>query len=395
MKKLYDVKFYNVGQGLFAELNLELEGKDTFRVVYDCGTLNKQTYMQSALQEFTEQSKKPIDLLVLSHFDRDHISGVIGLISCVEVKLIMLPMASRDLRIAASLLKRGYQYNMKNWELDTLKDPVGTLSEFHKFHHLDSEGPKYIFVNPAQSEDLFDRYQDSQTLENNMLLDIDGLPSISQIRSGDSLKIGGYDFLISFYNDLRAPMVSSSFSSSVSQIIRNLTDEYKSNHEKRLAFEDLRELFQMTFNGSARLKNIISLFAYIRPDFGTEKPVVRIRKEESKVPSRVEYKPMVGQFGALFTGDGYVENETVFEELKKALKFEKNIAILQVMHHGSKSNWYRGLAQSFSPILSVFSSDPDRKTTRHPHESVLKDFVRYGAICVDKDNSCEITVIKE
>lgn len=393
MKKLYDVKFYNVGQGLFAELNLELEGKDTFRIVYDCGTLNKQIYMRNALQEFTERSKKPIDLLVLSHFDRDHISGVLDLISRVEIKLIMLPMASHDIRIAASFLKRGYQYNMARWELETLSDPVKKFSEEHERYHPESPQTKFIFVNSAKP---YESNEDIPTLEvEGPTLSPIQLPRVSKIPSGYPLGIGNYEFLISFYNDIRVPPTAPNFELNVSNITSILTDSSSSPEVKKQAFEELRELFQTTFKGSARLKNIISLFTYIRPAFAKENVGVRLVKEESKVPSRVEYNPTVGRFGALFTGDGYIESETVFEELKKALKFENNIAILQVMHHGSKSNWYRGLAQSFSPVLSVFSSDPDRKTTRHPHESVLKDFVRYGAICVDRDNSCEITVIKK
>jgi hypothetical protein len=49
--------------------------------------------------------------------------------------------------------------------------------------------------------------------------------------------------------------------------------------------------------------------------------------------------------------------------------------------HGSSYNWYKGLAGSVQPALSVFSSDPDRggKMHRsHPHSEVWNDFAPTG-----------------
>jgi beta-lactamase superfamily II metal-dependent hydrolase len=56
------------------------------------------------------------------------------------------------------------------------------------------------------------------------------------------------------------------------------------------------------------------------------------------------------------------------------------------MHHGSKYNWYKGLAADLSPAISVFSSDPNH-SWGHPHAEVLRDFWPYGAVQVDSHKS--------
>jgi beta-lactamase superfamily II metal-dependent hydrolase len=54
------------------------------------------------------------------------------------------------------------------------------------------------------------------------------------------------------------------------------------------------------------------------------------------------------------------------------------------MHHGSETNWHKGVAAVFKPLFSVFSSDPNRKKWGHPHAAVLRDFWNYGPIQADK-----------
>ena len=63
-------EFWNVGQGLFSSGRIQMGDALAFHWVYDCGTSSSQQLIQNAV------NKGSIDLLVLSHFDKDHISGV-------------------------------------------------------------------------------------------------------------------------------------------------------------------------------------------------------------------------------------------------------------------------------------------------------------------------------
>jgi len=56
------------------------------------------------------------------------------------------------------------------------------------------------------------------------------------------------------------------------------------------------------------------------------------------------------------------------------------------MHHGAESCWYDGLAEDINPFMSIFSADSTRKRG-YPHAKVLRDFLTYSPILVDKKNS--------
>lgn len=68
--------FWPVGQGLFYTGII-----DDFTMVYDVGTLSKQTFLKKQIEIFEGEldyyhQNKVIDVLFLSHYDRDHINGI-------------------------------------------------------------------------------------------------------------------------------------------------------------------------------------------------------------------------------------------------------------------------------------------------------------------------------
>ena len=70
-----------VGQGLFTQFDV-YAGDATFRVVYDCGsfTSGRGSPLDGAIRLLRD---RPIDLLIISHFHYDHISGVPKLLDVV------------------------------------------------------------------------------------------------------------------------------------------------------------------------------------------------------------------------------------------------------------------------------------------------------------------------
>lgn len=62
-------------------------------------------------------------------------------------------------------------------------------------------------------------------------------------------------------------------------------------------------------------------------------------------------------------------------------------ALFQVMHHGSRHNWHKGVAAKIAPDVSIFSSDTGHRRFGHPHAEVLRDFWGFGAVQVDRYRS--------
>jgi len=79
-----------VGQGGFHSAQITLRDR-TFRYVYDCGS-NQAHALRRELNRFAEEVGPGIvDLLVLSHLDRDHVNGVDKLLSVHDVATVLLP----------------------------------------------------------------------------------------------------------------------------------------------------------------------------------------------------------------------------------------------------------------------------------------------------------------
>lgn len=83
-----DVRFtvLDVGQGQC--LLVQAEGKTC---MVDCGGSSDSEAADAAAETLLSQGISQLDMLVLTHYDRDHAGGVSGLLSRVKVKLLVLP----------------------------------------------------------------------------------------------------------------------------------------------------------------------------------------------------------------------------------------------------------------------------------------------------------------
>lgn len=89
--------FHPVGQGAFySEVFFDQKGGQV--VVYDCGTETGINAMQIPLDKQIDLFKssfvrnQQIDILFISHFHADHISGIDRLLANVKVKATIIPM---------------------------------------------------------------------------------------------------------------------------------------------------------------------------------------------------------------------------------------------------------------------------------------------------------------
>lgn len=103
MSIVVEQTFHPVGHGTFHTGRARYHGEPgSFSWVYDCGSKRRST-LAPAIQAFSRSlrgTQSQIDLLVISHFDDDHINGVESLLATFSVKWLALPYTDLASRLA-------------------------------------------------------------------------------------------------------------------------------------------------------------------------------------------------------------------------------------------------------------------------------------------------------
>ncbi|WP_316835021.1 hypothetical protein [Pedobacter nutrimenti] len=121
-------KLHPVGQGFFYTCTIKSPNAvKPFRFVFDCGSLNKknaEVEVDQYLRHNFPSVEKTLDLLIISHFDEDHINFLPRLLKEVQVKKIIAPFISLEERLVLALRAKAYQKRGKANEMDdqTLTD---------------------------------------------------------------------------------------------------------------------------------------------------------------------------------------------------------------------------------------------------------------------------------
>ncbi len=144
------LKFHPVGQGQFSS-GIISNTEDSFRYVYDCGTVSKQKFLNEAINDLfgceicKQATSLELDMVVISHFDEDHISGLKQLLMRFQVNTLLLPLTSLDQRLAAAFAKG---VNVSGQYMRFLIDPVAYVNSL-------PHPPKcIILVPPSNIADL-------------------------------------------------------------------------------------------------------------------------------------------------------------------------------------------------------------------------------------------------
>lgn len=153
--------YHNAGQGLFYSINgRERVGGREFTVVYDCGsTTIKQ--IKKAIKGFEEKTeRKTIDILVISHFHKDHINGLRELISRNKIIEIIIPYlhpVERIIVFAALMADSGMEFDdFSRSDVGRLVlNPVDFMEDLFKSKNASTMGnpkPKITIVITGKEE---------------------------------------------------------------------------------------------------------------------------------------------------------------------------------------------------------------------------------------------------
>lgn len=391
-----EVKWWPVGQGLFMSGRLSAKTGGHFNWVYDCGSSSGAKERNDAIKKYRSQlANKPIDLVVLSHFDEDHINGIVALVKGLHIKTLLLPYLPLWHRL---LIAIGSGLTEDSELMPFYVNPASYLESLEE-----GQIDEIVFVPATEPDDVvplaedapdFDRPIQGGEVDSRLPVTEDkadpALASEKKIRVCILARRGRitvsalWEFVP--YNDASMwPSVSSTFINRVSVVARAFCAKPK---WRKVALKILKRIYQKTFGVGSIPANVISLFLYSGP-VGKQ---LQFGKRWSSTP--LGYDHCRDNLAQLATGDGYLDTPARLTAMRSFFSPDRmrRVGLFQVMHHGAEPNWHVGLANIIKPAASIFSSDPNF-THGHPNAKVLRDFWPWTAICVDKNKLFKISVV--
>lgn len=333
--------FHPIGQGAFYS-----ERIDNFTMVYDCGSVSeKQNQKKVISQSFSKDDN--IDVLVISHFDEDHINLIPILKETVrEIQMVIYPLMEPELKACI----------LSTYEDKDLYDIVLNPQEYFN-------GAKIIWIEPATGEDN-NNYADERPRYS-----IENLEDGQRIESGKEISIpnsADWIFIPYNYDDgtkcrLITELFKETFKDGKDFDIDNIADSLSKQQVRR----KIRDIYKDKGIGGTN-KN--SLLMYSGP---IKKNTHYIRHCNLRPCCHFLFHCFEPYAGCIYTGDATLDYNILTWIRKIKTSFE--VGTIQIPHHGSSKSFKISLLDGglFHCVISVGKNN----THKHPSCKVLADIL--------------------
>lgn len=380
---------YAVGHGFFHAATVTVDGLHTlppFHYIYDCGAKKVRGLLAPAIDDFCETLEdRPIDLMILSHFHWDHISGLDILLARKEVRRVAIPylVESERLLLIGQLLTKS---EARLDEIQMAANPGGWLQRRgveSVITILTTDGaPPTPEVRDARPQD---EGQGSWALRTAAAVPVRGdtrighrTPLRAFIGRRPALDFHFYCWQARTMHDLMAEAWDSDGPPSMAEL---LDPEHLA---RNLRSSKLRRRLIRCYSAVTRRKtlNWTTLCALIFP--GAD--ALPGGYEISLGAARLLFPPIwPNDMGWLGTGDLELGREAVRDEFLAHYKEASPVALLSLPHHGSILNFDSKLVSHFKPGLT-FATVP-AGSAKHPDPRVLRAVKREGVDVFLVDNN--------
>ncbi|MBA6118884.1 hypothetical protein EGJ22_18295 [Pseudomonas sp. p99-361] len=402
MKNWYSgYNFHPVGQGLFTSGVFQLEGADPYWWVFDCGTylkkhqvdLTKEIDQLSHSVTISRPKRAPkLDMVFISHFDRDHINGLLELLAKFEVGRLVLPYIPLGLRISIAMEVRASTFS--DWQLFVI-DPVKYIASAQNINvervavvlPASVQMPENQDILPITSDDGV--FIEPPPLRRPTIVDegyIAGNYPVEWLSPSTRFNIKGIWEFIPYNDSYLKVHATVPFQKAIGKLTSTLLDPaYLGNRGAVKA--SMERIYNKTFGASPRLRNLISLFVYAGPINCTATEGYAYNTSNELTPAHWELLNKIrypyywhwfhrrarvgGAKSLLLTGDGSLSTSRQLEQLVNYLGQSRIdcIQVFQVMHHGARTSWSDEVAEVIAPEFSVFCAFPFGSHP-HPHPAV-------------------------
>lgn len=391
-------KFHSVGNGTF-KLGI-VESQDTrenFKWVYDCGSTSMTT-LNRVLGAITRRGwPESIDMLVLSHFDNDHVNGVEEILKHCRVKTLVLPFSewAQTVREISVMGKKGTSPSTALMQLNPVKWLASRNFDTHVEEivliqgGMDTSPVPYGDDEPEPEPRDFQQDDDVRRFSQNYFSlgsAMSGASRVRILRHDRSIQALNSDFEFVFYNaekdfaalgliekrngqwyakhsgsllsDVKTDIQNTIMSINLHQPLSKMPTGWR---------KTLKNCYENHFGHSGKAKNNISLCMYAAPIRATPCQFYVSNYYHVALYAKM---PTV-RLATLCTGDIHLTS-SVISDIQNHLGTQRwnRIGLVQVPHHGSQHSWEPGNASLLAPAQFVHCASG---TKHHPHPIVQAD----------------------
>ncbi|MBU7046671.1 MAG: MBL fold metallo-hydrolase [Theionarchaea archaeon] len=400
--------FHDVGQGLFYSGDV-----GGFNFVYDCGSF-KRNYIEDAVESYKDMlNKKPVHLLVISHFHQDHVSGLDSLLKNLAVGDVVIPYFTPLERLIMALKREIFP----DWYYNFLMDPVPFLFERGVKRVIVVGGekgdsgfpPSKTPPYPPKNLDEIKQYKEDITEVSdesmNTIVDISGMPESNTLKDliekNDKNWIEYKNFHIKDHSGNVNAFFWWVFRFFNYKVGKGKLDQFKiclkrqkvspldpaslkSAITNTVIRERIRDCYKKISN---RDLNDTSLAVYHGPLGQNESDFCVDCGEGLSFNYKCQhYKPLLSrdkcnhfcgtQIGQLLTGDIGLKRGKYREFKRHYDNYLDTVSITQIPHRGSKNNWREQVVHDVKNCKHWVSSSGYPSFYSHPHTVVALDVLR-------------------
>lgn len=420
-------RFHAAGHGTFLTGLFLTDHQPFFSWVYDCGSRRAKP-LDDAMDMLKKSSlwPDPIDMLVLSHFDDDHVNRIEKLLTQRKVKCLVLPFSEWQQRLREVVIggKKGVSPSTALLQLD----PVGWLealglSERVKTIMLVQGGspdpdalpldPMPLPTEPNPNLEAFDPTdKDAVRMRSELALGQKGKNSSVEIKSVSHrtpMRARTLPMEFMFYNaEISGPdldIIKNTASGLVAKKSGLALAAVRTQVETAIGAlglippfsklppdwrQQLKECYEMHFGSTSEAKNNISLCMHVRP-LPSQELVERcciFPSSDSTDVQITDHSFHVFDYArpaVLYTGDLALD-ATVIAAMKTHFGPTRwqQTGVTQVPHHGSQHSWEAGNASLLAPSAFVHCAPG---SAAHPHPSVVADLKTHAVFTADYASS--------
>ncbi len=418
-----------VGHGFFHSGTITAEGKPV-TYVYDCGATTKnqrnlkreidefvsRLYVGPKYQRYLYSRSRNVDIMYISHFDYDHISGIPYLAKQTSVSRFVIPMtpvSSRIFCLAGSLFPSVYYSSSNNsstydanvgdfdeWYWDFIANPVTALREItgpdveiQQMTPLDEEeirvdetvSEDYILTNSEIRNSAIRSYSDlniSQPQNRLNLWNITNLSGAPVWEFKTHVLWDAQNQAAVFVQKLKQlALINDEKDLEDVNIVRNLVLNHTSDLKK--AFKDAVAMI-----GSSFTLNITSLMLYSGTVLGQKLRTFRSKAAFYDRPEIGAWPTVPGWIGY---GDASLgAKKRLHEAIDAFAEYRSRTYVIAPPHHGSPREWGSELLEGYGlhgndAPTCVFGADG---SYGHPAQRVLLDVNASGGTAIVVTSDC-------